>query len=406
MLPSAEIVRWVAESMRPFNIVKDRGFESLIKTGRPEYKLPSPTTVGRDVRKVFLRVRDRIARWLQEYDGKLNFATDAWTSPNQKAMVAFTVHFEHQGAPMTMILDVVEVAVSHSGLNLATAFSDMIHKLKLDTKMLGVTCDNASANDVMIEEMELMILSFRGGRARSRCFCHIINLVAKMVLRQFEPPKRKKKNKKGTDVHLDEDDDPDLTDWDKELNDLMEDLDFDDEDENVPGADSLDGFYDVRDDLDTAKRASMEAEVKPVKMMLLKLCKISISIHRSTTLLLPTWTRLLEEMKLAIRKLPRDVCTRWNSTFRMLEVAVEYRAAIEKMTEAQANGLRKWELDKREWTLATQLRDVLQASRLVTLWVHCLLTIFVRQYLFGSLCACCLVRIRLARLAITSLSYI
>ncbi|KAH9840298.1 uncharacterized protein C8Q71DRAFT_703012 [Rhodofomes roseus] len=52
----------------------------------------------------------------------------------------------------------------------------------------------------------------------------------------------------------------------------------------------------------------------------------------------------------------------------MLEVAVEYRAAIEKMTEAQANGLRKWELDKREWTLATQLRDVLQASRLVTLW--------------------------------------
>ncbi|TFY55495.1 hypothetical protein EVJ58_g8214 [Rhodofomes roseus] len=357
----AEIVRWVAESMRPFNIVKDRGFESLMKTGRPEYKLPSPMTVGRDVRKVFGRVKERVGRWLQDYDGELNFATDAWTSPNQKAMVAFTVHFEHQGAPMTMVLDVIEVAKSHSGLNLATAFSDMIHELKLDTKMLGVTCDNASSNDVMIEEMEAMILSFRGARARSRCFCHIINLVAKMVLRQFEPPKRNKKKKQSA-TDLDEDEDPDLEDWDKELQEMMEDLDFDDEDENAQGADSLDGFYDVRDDLDAASRASMEAEVRPVKMMLLKLRKISMAIHHSTTLLLPTWRKIVEELKMKARKLPRDVRTRWNSTFRMLDVALEYRAAIDKMTEAQANNLRRWELDEREWTIAAQLRDVLQAS--------------------------------------------
>ncbi|KAG2084071.1 uncharacterized protein F5147DRAFT_748844 [Suillus discolor] len=37
----AEIVRWVCESARPFDIVKDRGFQSLMKTGRPEYYLPS-----------------------------------------------------------------------------------------------------------------------------------------------------------------------------------------------------------------------------------------------------------------------------------------------------------------------------------------------------------------------------
>ncbi|EPT01252.1 hypothetical protein FOMPIDRAFT_1091464, partial [Fomitopsis schrenkii] len=78
----AEIVRWVSESMRPFNIVKDRGFISLMKTGRPEYKIPSPTTVGRDVRKVFERTRGRVAQMLKDYDGDLNFATDAWTSPN------------------------------------------------------------------------------------------------------------------------------------------------------------------------------------------------------------------------------------------------------------------------------------------------------------------------------------
>jgi hypothetical protein len=61
----AEIVRWVSESLRPFNIVKDRGFTTLMKTGRPEYYLPSPSTVSRDVRLVFANVRKRMAKMMQ-----------------------------------------------------------------------------------------------------------------------------------------------------------------------------------------------------------------------------------------------------------------------------------------------------------------------------------------------------
>jgi hypothetical protein len=47
---------------------------------------------------------------MQEYDGKLNFATNAWSSPNHKAFVAVSVHLEHNGEPISMVLDVVEVA--------------------------------------------------------------------------------------------------------------------------------------------------------------------------------------------------------------------------------------------------------------------------------------------------------
>lgn len=64
-LDRAEIVRWVAESKRPFTIVKDRGFQSLMKTGRPDYYIPSAETVSRDVKMVFVRVRKRIAKMLQ-----------------------------------------------------------------------------------------------------------------------------------------------------------------------------------------------------------------------------------------------------------------------------------------------------------------------------------------------------
>ena len=65
----------------------------------------------------------------------MNFATDAWTSPNHKAYVAFTVHLEHEGAPVSMLLDLVEVAKSHSGENLAAAFTEVLEEFGISDKV-------------------------------------------------------------------------------------------------------------------------------------------------------------------------------------------------------------------------------------------------------------------------------
>lgn len=128
-------MRWVAESKRPFKIVNDRGFQSLMKTGRPDYHIPSEQTVSRDVKQVFIHGRKRVADMLQNYEGQLNFATDGWTSPNHKAFVAFTVHFAHEGAPVSMLLDLVEVAKSHSGVNLAVAFAKVLEDFGISDKV-------------------------------------------------------------------------------------------------------------------------------------------------------------------------------------------------------------------------------------------------------------------------------
>ncbi|KIK04056.1 hypothetical protein K443DRAFT_4877 [Laccaria amethystina LaAM-08-1] len=63
---------------------------------------------------------------LREYDGALNFATDTWMSPNHKVYVVITIHFEHEGMPISMLLDLVEVAKSHFGMNLASVFANML----------------------------------------------------------------------------------------------------------------------------------------------------------------------------------------------------------------------------------------------------------------------------------------
>jgi hypothetical protein len=66
--------------------------------------------------------------------------------------------------------------------------------------------------------------------------------------------------------------------------------------------------------------------------------------------------------------MPRDVTTRWNSTFDMLDFAINYRAAIDKVTADRKTDLRKFELNDAEWELAKQLRDTLKARS--SLFLH------------------------------------
>ena len=57
----------------------------------------------------------------------MSFGTDTWTSLNHKAYVTVTVHLEqHEGIPLCLLLDVIEVACSHSGANLANAFASIL----------------------------------------------------------------------------------------------------------------------------------------------------------------------------------------------------------------------------------------------------------------------------------------
>jgi hypothetical protein len=121
--------------MRPFNIVSDKHFQSLMKTGRPGYYIPSPSTVAHDVKLVFVNARQRIAQMLKERDGALNFATDAWSSPNHQAYIAITVHFEVDGVPVCFLLDLVEVAISHTGANLAAAFANVLKDFGISSKV-------------------------------------------------------------------------------------------------------------------------------------------------------------------------------------------------------------------------------------------------------------------------------
>ena len=49
-----------------------------------------------------------------------------------------TVHFEIDGAPICLLLDLVEVAMSHSGVNLAKVFANVLYEFGISNKVNAV----------------------------------------------------------------------------------------------------------------------------------------------------------------------------------------------------------------------------------------------------------------------------
>ncbi|KAG2144435.1 uncharacterized protein EDB93DRAFT_1087674, partial [Suillus bovinus] len=92
--------------------------------------------------------------------------------------------------------------------------------------------------------------------------------------------------------------------------------------------------------------------------------KLAYKVIHSTTIVLPAWRKILEDLQAPVTLMPRDVSTRWNSTFDMLEYAIEHWEAIDTVTQRRDLGLRKFELNDEEWAIAKQLRSVLKDATL------------------------------------------
>lgn len=253
----------------------------------------------------------------------------------------------------------------------------------LGHQILGVTCDNAANNDMMVDVIEEDIDAFNGKEARVRCFLHIMNIVAgKNLIRQFDTAAARAKDNNDEDKEEE-----------KEIMALAHELDVASADDGVgdsqgdegndeDDSDDLDGedLLDAVAELTEAERSEFEASSRPLKLLLAKVSDRFISIAAfpkayhcfeqirtfaskvvtSTTRLLPAWKECCRFHELPERLIPQDVRTRWNSTFDMLEVTLKYRAVYADMAASKENRLRQFELSDEDWDTALQLRKVLK----------------------------------------------
>jgi hypothetical protein len=132
----------------------------------------------------------------------------------------------------------------------------------------------------MIEHLAVLIDTFPGAPNQTRCFAHVLNLVAKSVLRQFEGPKKKKAmDGKEMDVEEEGDGDDDNVACDSGAVD-GEECDEDVDDDVVD--DDEDGLPDELEDLSEDELSVVKASVKPVRDVLTKVSQQTLVISKQS----------------------------------------------------------------------------------------------------------------------------
>src|ERR1700690_3554268 len=180
-----------------------------------------------------------------------------------------------------MLLDLVEVDKSHSGVNLAAAFALILDEFGIADKVsdglyqilqlltraiqiLSITCDNASVNDTMINELSKIIEKFSGPSNQTRCFNHILAIIAVRIVQQFDVPAGD-----GKDF---------MDQAERELRELAEGLDLEEEKtqrerdvEDVEESDDdEDDWVHEREKLSIIDREALDESIRPIRMLLVK----------------------------------------------------------------------------------------------------------------------------------------
>jgi hypothetical protein len=232
----------------------------------------------------------------------------------------------------------------------------------------------------MIDELSELLDEFPGSANRTRCFTHIINLVAKSIMKQFDLPKARVGEALDAAAQALATLSSDIEREERSMEgDLVRDEEQDDNNE---------GLVDIRQEMSDEEITALDKSLQPVRLVLAKVSSVSIepshthnqfqirklafTIKNSTTIVLPEWRSILEqhaeaskvakEKPLSVRMMPRDVSTRWNSTFDMVEFALLYRKPLDDLTSLREMKLRVYELSEEEWRIAEQLSGVLKVS--------------------------------------------
>ncbi|KIK57252.1 hypothetical protein GYMLUDRAFT_61541 [Collybiopsis luxurians FD-317 M1] len=95
--------------------------------------------IAEDVKKLYTKMKEKLAAELQAYKGELPIALDCWTSPNHHTFMSISVSWLHNNENgeqlMTMLLDFLELPRSHSTENMAQAAVQTLREYGIEKKV-------------------------------------------------------------------------------------------------------------------------------------------------------------------------------------------------------------------------------------------------------------------------------
>ncbi len=301
------LLHWIVSEAMPFTAIEAPSFRRLLRLLKPDVPIPSATSLRRDLNWAYAHAFKRMRSLLYDAPGKLSFTVDGWTSPNMLPFLGITAHWvDSEWHLREALLDFAPLSGSHSGENLASVFIATCDKFGILPKILAITTDNASANDVFLRHVEKVCadrgIAFSKRDGHVRCAAHVLNIAVQELLKQ---------------IHAEND-------------------------EECPSSDSEVGLLGC------------------VRKLRRLITKIRASPQRTEKL-----ARQCDRCGLSKLGALMDVKTRWNSTYKMLQRAEKICAPL-SMVAADDPELRALSLTDDEWGIMAEIRRALGAFDAVT----------------------------------------
>lgn len=295
-----KILKFIVNTDQSFSLVEDEDFKELIRyIANPEnaVQIPNRKAIRVAIQEAYNAQLDTIKTTLSS-ESKVSFSVDCWTSRNGHAFQGVVAHWITKDWELkAIVLDLSIIEGSHSGANLAESFGNVLTRFGLWNKLFAVTSDNASNMTTFLKTLE-SIARENGGQFkfkdyRVRCMAHILNLSCQEVIKNLY-------GRQLTDI------DVESTDSGDETENPEENLSF----------------------VEKIRRSSAGIRSSPQRReQLAKQCVVEGLEFKNAIL---------------------DVRTRWNSTYDMLERALEIRKPL-ALTVQSFKQLEYLQLTNDEW---------------------------------------------------------
>ncbi|CAE6479261.1 unnamed protein product [Rhizoctonia solani] len=339
------LTSWIVTGNQPFTEVENRQFQAMIFYLRPalEGHFVKANAIRTRVVNHGAALRQKTQAYLNNLSGLLAIACDAWTSSNKIAFLAITASWITESWTLKeTLLDFVELKGAHDGKNLADAVATAVTELGISEKILALVSDNASNNGTLIHHLtsNLRVSSpnshWDGSGGHIRCLAHIIHLAVMALLRGIKavPASTNTREFKHND-HA-------LTVEEAELivaDDNLEASETDDQELADPSVDLQSGIEKIR-------KISRIVRSSPQRMELFRTVAERIEEDNQRH----AKANNIPYEKKSIKNLILDVITRWNSTYLMLERALESSEAIDALTShSKIKIYRPYALSTSDW---------------------------------------------------------
>jgi hypothetical protein len=176
----------------PFRMVEHKWFNILMRHMNGKYKFIGRKTIRKECIKVYESEKELLKKSLRDVE-HVSLTCDLWTSNQTLSYMALVAHYiDADWVMQCRVLNFIELDPPHSGVIIAQAVMECLAEWKIEDKVISLTLDNASSNDVAAKNLMSKFVArkvpgFMPHHFHVRCCAHIVNLVVQDGLQPLQP---------------------------------------------------------------------------------------------------------------------------------------------------------------------------------------------------------------------------